>query len=75
MTLSEDYVYGEASMITTPKKWKNIIFVNDGPRMETKPHPLVEEMSVKEAIAALTTALEDALREANQLPTRRKRFK
>jgi hypothetical protein len=58
---------------TTPKKWKNIIFVNDIPRVETKPHLLIEEMHIKEAIAALTTALEDALREANQLPTRRSR--
>lgn len=57
----------------TPKKWKNIIFVNDVPRVETKPHILIEEMNIKEAIAALTTALEDALREANQLPTRRAR--
>jgi hypothetical protein len=63
------------SVGTTPKKWKDIIFVYDGPRMETQPHLLVEEMHVKEAIAALTTALEDALREANQLPTRRNRIK
>jgi hypothetical protein len=60
---------------TPPKKWKNIIFT-DG-RIGIHPQALqqAEEMSTKEAIAALTAALDEALHEANVLPSKRTRRK
>lgn len=56
-----------------PKKWKNIIFVDERQAGSVPANQFCEEMSVKEAIAALTTALDEALHEANQLPSKRTR--
>lgn len=58
---------------TAPKKWKNIIFVGDYDSNVPRTEETIEEMNVREAIAALTTALDEALHEANLLPSKRTR--
>jgi hypothetical protein len=58
---------------TPPKKWKNIIFVNELMPTDAQVHQSIEEMNVREAIAALTTALDEALHEAKMLPSKRTR--
>jgi hypothetical protein len=60
---------------TPIKKWKNIIFVDGRNGEKPQGEQKFEEMNVKEAIAALTAALDDALHEANVLPSKRTRRK
>jgi hypothetical protein len=57
------------------KKWKNIIFVDESHINHPQSDQTYEEIDAKEAIAALTTALAEALREANQIPSKRTRLR
>lgn len=58
-----------------PKKWKNIIFVNEHDDRHTQGDQAFVEINAREAVAVLTNALADALREANQLPSKRTRLR